>query len=105
MTEPHAYIQWQGTDVCADVHCVCGEHTHVDMEAGQFFEFVCPACSRLFSVDARVDLIEMQRTAPPQPCPICQAPADFGCGCRDDNSSCSKPLPTWRLEPRWVPTW
>lgn len=39
---PHAFVQWQGTDVCMDFHCKCGAHCHFD----GFFAYVveCPHC-------------------------------------------------------------
>ncbi len=29
-TEAGGWIQWKGTDVCIDLHCVCGNNGHVD---------------------------------------------------------------------------
>ena len=28
--DPHAFVQWKGTDVCMDFHCDCGAHCHFD---------------------------------------------------------------------------
>lgn len=28
--DPHAFIQWKGTDVCMDFYCECGAHGHFD---------------------------------------------------------------------------
>lgn len=40
--EPHAFIQWKGTNVCMDFHCECGAHCHFD---GDFAYVVqCPHC-------------------------------------------------------------
>lgn len=27
---PTGFIQWKGTDVCMDVYCKCGYHSHID---------------------------------------------------------------------------
>jgi hypothetical protein len=27
---PHGWIQWKGTNVCMDVYCACGHHSHID---------------------------------------------------------------------------
>ncbi len=52
--EPRGWIQWKGTDVCMDVHCSCGELTHLD---GYFACFIqCPACQQVFSVGQNVTL-------------------------------------------------
>jgi len=51
---PHAFIQWKGTAVCADIHCTCGEHFHIDDE---FMYFVCcPKCKTIFEVGCHVAL-------------------------------------------------
>lgn len=43
-TEPHAFIQWKGTDVCMDFHCECGVMGHFD---GSFAYVVkCGACGQ-----------------------------------------------------------
>lgn len=54
---PYGWIQWKGTDVCMDVHCVCGEAAHVDAEFAYIFH--CKACDRMFAVGQTVRLIEL----------------------------------------------
>lgn len=54
---PHGWIQWKGTDVCLDVHCSCGAHTHVD--ASFAYTVKCGACGKLWAVCANVRLIEI----------------------------------------------
>lgn len=40
--QPHAFVQWKGTDVCMDFHCECGAHCHFD---GYFaYTVKCPHC-------------------------------------------------------------
>ncbi len=56
MDLPYGSIQWKGTNVCIDLHCVCGEHSHVDAEF--FYRFQCPECGRKYHVSANVKLIE-----------------------------------------------
>jgi len=54
--DPHGWIQWKGTDVCLDIHCSCGAHSHID---GDFMYFVqCPACKKIYEVNGNVQLIE-----------------------------------------------
>lgn len=49
------FIQWKGTDVCADVWCPeCGATSHID---GYFFYgFKCFACKSTFKVGQSVTL-------------------------------------------------
>ena len=55
--EPHFWIQWKGTSLCADTHCVCGYHGHIDIDFCYYYE--CPRCHRKFMVGCNVKLIEM----------------------------------------------
>ena len=66
-SEPSACLQWKGTDVCMDVYCDCGTHSHVD---GDFCQFViCPACSRTFCCMPEIVLIEVEND-PDDPLPM-----------------------------------
>jgi len=56
-TATGGWIQWKGTDVCMDVHCVCGHHSHID--AAFFYNFECVACHRKYAVGQNVKLIEL----------------------------------------------
>lgn len=55
---PHVWIQWKGTNVCADIHCDCGEDAgHVD---GDFMYFVqCPACHQIWEVGTHIALYKL----------------------------------------------
>ena len=52
----HGTIQWKGTQVCVDLHCTCGTHSHVDAEF--FYRFKCPHCRKCFFVGNVVQLTE-----------------------------------------------
>ena len=52
--EGHAWIQWKGTDVCADVRCRCGTQAHVDTMFLYFYK--CPSCRHTFAVSSVVRL-------------------------------------------------
>lgn len=43
VNEPHAFIQWKGTDVCMDFTCECGA---ADLHFDGYFAYVvqCPNC-------------------------------------------------------------
>lgn len=46
--QPHAFIQWKGTDVCMDFHCECGAQCHFD---GYFaYTVKCPHCSTVWEM-------------------------------------------------------
>ena len=63
---PHVWIQWKGTDVCADIHCECGAHLHHD---GDFMYFVqCPYCEQIWEVGTHVKLYKPQFDASNEPC-------------------------------------
>lgn len=54
---PNGWIQWKGTDVCMDIHCKCGENSHVDGDFQYFF--VCPKCKTSYAVGCNVKMIEL----------------------------------------------
>lgn len=54
MSKPHGWIQWKGTDVCMDIHCDCGQMSHVD---GDFCYYVkCPHCDKVWECDGHIQL-------------------------------------------------
>jgi hypothetical protein len=64
--KPYLWIQWKGTDVCCDIHCACGAHTHYD---GEFFYFFrCPACGQVWESGTHVAIHRIEDTgAKPEP--------------------------------------
>lgn len=56
---PHIWIQWKGTDVCCDIHCVCGASPHYD---GMFlYFFQCPECGRYWEVGTHMPIYEVTK--------------------------------------------
>lgn len=56
--QPHGWVQWKGTNVCIDIHCVCGESSHFD---GSFMYVIqCPSCNRKYFTNGHVQLIEIE---------------------------------------------
>ena len=51
------WIQWKGTNVCMDVYCSCGTHSHIDDEFTYYLR--CPACGKTFMVNGHVELVEL----------------------------------------------
>lgn len=51
----HLWIQWKGTDVCCDVHCVkCDNSFHYD---GSFFYFFqCPVCNQIYECGSHIEV-------------------------------------------------
>ena len=45
---PHGWIQWKGTDVCMDIYCKCGYHSHIDAEFAYHVE--CPICHTVYAL-------------------------------------------------------
>ena len=57
LSGPHAFIQWKGTDVCMDVYCECGEHSHFD---GPFAYYIkCPTCGTVYACGDHVELVKL----------------------------------------------
>jgi hypothetical protein len=54
--KPNGWIQWKGTSICIDLHCICGEMSHMDVDF--FYHFEC-ACGRKYAVGQNVTLIEL----------------------------------------------
>ena len=53
---PHGWIQFKGTELCMDVHCKCGEMTHID---GMFVYFIkCGHCGAIYELNGHIELIE-----------------------------------------------
>lgn len=56
-TEAYGWIQWKGTDVCMDIHCICGAHGHIDADFAYYIE--CPHCGRVYATGQNIKLIEL----------------------------------------------
>lgn len=54
---PHGWVQWKGTNVCMDVHCPCGQSTHIDDDFVYYVE--CGACGKRFMVNGHVELVPL----------------------------------------------
>ena len=57
--KPYAFIQWKGTDVCADIHCQCGFFGHFDGDFLYFWE--CPRCKEVYEMGCYVQLAPVAR--------------------------------------------
>lgn len=51
------WIQWEGTDVCMDLHCKCGETPHVD--ADFMYHVKCPSCGTVYFRNGHIEHIEL----------------------------------------------
>jgi len=56
--EPHGWIQWKGTDVCMDVYCKCGCHSHID--ASFAYNVKCPKCGTVYFCNGHIEFIEIE---------------------------------------------
>lgn len=52
---PYAFIQWKGTDVCADGYCECGEQFHID--GISLYAVKCGVCGREYALEPYVRLV------------------------------------------------
>lgn len=59
--EPYGWIQWKGTNVCIDLHCVCGgDGNPIGHYDGDFMYSVqCVQCGRKYAVGQNIKLIEL----------------------------------------------
>ena len=64
--KPHGSIQWKGTDVCMDIHCKCGHHSHVHATFAYFVQ--CPKCKTVYMCNGHIEFIELERS--PENCVI-----------------------------------
>lgn len=55
---PNGWIQWKGTDVCMDVYCSCGYHSHIDASFAYYVR--CPKCKRVYFMNGHIELIEIK---------------------------------------------
>lgn len=54
---PCGWIQWKGTEVCCDIRCPCGRHSHIDAEFAYYFR--C-GCGQLYAMGAYVKLVPIR---------------------------------------------
>jgi hypothetical protein len=55
---PHGWIQWKCSDVCMDIYCACGEHSHIDADFA--YHVKCPSCGKVYMVNGHVELIALE---------------------------------------------
>lgn len=56
--KPHGWLQWKGTNVCMDMHCKCGHHSHID--ADFTYSVKCPECSTVYMCNGHIEFIELE---------------------------------------------
>lgn len=56
----NVFIQYKGTDLCADVYCDCGEHLHVD----DYFAYAvqCGECKAIYELPSLVNAVRVEST-------------------------------------------
>jgi len=64
--QPHGWVQWKGTDVCMDIHCKCGYHSHIDARFAYHVE--CPECGTVYACNGHIELIEVTEPLPDNVC-------------------------------------
>ena len=61
--KPYLFVQWQGTDVCFDFYCECGEHSHYDGYHASAYR--CPHCKREFALPSKLPVIPLAEAPKP----------------------------------------
>ena len=60
MSEGNVFIQYKGTDLCADIYCECGKHLHVD--AGFAYAVQCGHCQTIYELPQMVTAVKVEST-------------------------------------------
>lgn len=67
-TDRRARTQWNGTDLCMDFVCDCGDSWHID---GMFaYSVKCPACNAVYYLNPNIELIRLKE--PPDENKYCE---------------------------------
>jgi hypothetical protein len=53
----NVFVQWKGTNVCLDLHCVCGYHGHLDGDFAYYLR--CGECGRVYRMPTTFEPVEM----------------------------------------------
>jgi len=61
MPAPNVFVQWKGTDVCADFHCKFGSHQHICNEMFMYY-IQCAKCKQNYRVPNMLQLEEVGET-------------------------------------------
>ena len=56
--KPRGFIQWKGTEVCMDIHCKCGNSSHIDDDFA--YHVKCPKCNTVYRCNPNIELIEIE---------------------------------------------
>jgi hypothetical protein len=56
-TKPSTFVQWKGTDLCMDLNCECGCHSHTDSYFGYHAE--CPSCHAVYEMPTDLALVRV----------------------------------------------
>lgn len=56
-TPAYGWIQHKGTDICVDIHCICGTHGHIDDDF--VYSVKCANCGRKYAMGQNIKLIPL----------------------------------------------
>jgi len=56
---PNIFVQWKGTELCADLRCVCGHNGHYDDDF--FYNWECVKCQRRYKLPHHIVPKEMTK--------------------------------------------
>ena len=60
MSDTNMYIQYKGTDLCADLYCDCGTHLHVDEYSA--YAVQCWNCKAIWELPQNVTMVKVIET-------------------------------------------
>lgn len=92
LAKPHMWLNMKNSELCGDIHCLCGETMHFD---GRHLYFLrCPVCGRAYRVGQYLRLLpitseEVERWGVgPQLVTFVREPTASGnCGGPDDDAT------------------
>ena len=56
--DPHGWIQFKGTELCLDVHCECGEISHIDSDFVYYVE--CGYCGIIYELSGFIEFNKIE---------------------------------------------
>lgn len=57
---PSVWVQWKGTELCADFRCTCGRNGHIDDSFA--YRVRCGACGKIWKLPETLKLIPVDGT-------------------------------------------
>lgn len=56
--QPHVWVQYKGTNLCADFHCACGVRGHIDESFA--YSVRCDSCGQIWVLPQTLTLTRLE---------------------------------------------